>query len=126
MALKIAPDLDSSQLRQIAEAAVNARFDALIATNTTISRPADLRSPHRHETGGLSGAPLRPLATRAVAELHAVLQGRLPVIGGGGVASAADVQEKLSAGADLVQLYTGFIYRGPSIVRNILAALEHC
>jgi len=123
LAVKIAPDLDDEQIAGIAAALVELGLDAVIATNTTLSR-ADVKGlAHASEAGGLSGAPLRPLATAVIRKLAAVLKGRIPIIGSGGIMSAADAREKLDAGASLVQLYTGLVYRGPGIVREIVDGL---
>ena len=123
LAVKIAPDLDDQALAAIANALVEFGIDAVIATNTTVSRQGVERLPHASEAGGLSGAPLRPLATAAVRNLGAALAGRVPIIGVGGIMSAADAREKLDAGASLVQLYTGLVYRGPVLVREIVSGL---
>jgi len=125
LAVKIAPDLDAEGVAAIARALVAGGVDAVIATNTTVSREAVQGLPHAHEAGGLSGAPLRPLATAVVRELAASLQGRIPIIGVGGILSAADAREKLAAGASLVQVYTGLVYRGPALVREIVHGLAH-
>src|SRR5499426_812147 len=123
LAVKIAPDLDDEQIAGIAAALVELGLDAVIATNTTLSR-ADVKGlVHAGEAGGLSGAPLRPLATAVIRKLAAALKGRIPIIGSGGIMSAADAREKLDAGANLVQLYTGLVYRGPGLVREIVEGL---
>jgi dihydroorotate dehydrogenase len=124
LALKIAPDLDGSQLREIAAAARRHGLDAVIATNTTVAREGVENLPHGAEPGGLSGAPLRARATRALAALAAELKGELPLIGVGGVMSGADAAEKLAAGAALVQLYTGLVYRGPGLVAECASACQ--
>jgi dihydroorotate dehydrogenase len=98
-------------------------LDAVIATNTTVTREGTAGLPHEHEAGGLSGAPLTARATSVVRQLAQVLAGKLPVIGVGGIMSAPDAREKVAAGASLVQLYTGLIYRGPALVRECIAAL---
>jgi dihydroorotate dehydrogenase len=120
--LKIAPDLTDTQLDDILEIARETQLSGLVATNTTISR-ADLRTETGHVAGlgagGLSGRPLRARATEVIRYLHRRSDGALPIIGAGGIHSAADAQEKLAAGAVLVQLYTGFIYEGPALVRKI-------
>ncbi|WP_375460100.1 quinone-dependent dihydroorotate dehydrogenase [uncultured Enterovirga sp.] len=124
--VKLAPDLDEAGLEDAAEVALSTGLDGLIMGNTTLSRPADLRSPHRGETGGLSGQPLRDLATRKLADLYRLTEGRLPLVGAGGVASGADAYAKIRAGASLVQLYSALVYEGPGLVRRIkhdLAAL---
>jgi dihydroorotate dehydrogenase len=125
--LKIAPDLTDAQLDDILEIARETRLSGLVATNTTIARPATLRTPTStvaaYGAGGLSGRPLRARATEVIAYLHQKSQGGLPIIGAGGIHSAQDALEKLAAGASLVQLYTGFIYEGPGLVRQINRAL---
>lgn len=121
--LKIAPDLDGEQVKAIADALQRHKIDGVIATNTTIARDAVQGLPHAQEAGGLSGAPVRPLSDRVVAALYQELGGALPIIGVGGILSGADAQAKIDAGASLVQLYTGLIYRGPALVRECAAAL---
>ena len=123
LAVKIAPDLDDEQIAGIGQALVEFGIDAAIATNTTISRAGVAGLPHGDEAGGLSGAPLRGPSTAVVRKLAAVLKGRVPIIGTGGIMSAADAREKLDAGASLVQLYTGLVYRGPGVVREIVQGL---
>jgi dihydroorotate dehydrogenase len=123
LALKIAPDLDGSQIAAIARLAVESGVDAVIATNTTVSRTGVEGLPHAEEAGGLSGAPLRAASTAVIRALAGELRGRLPIIGVGGVSSAADAREKLDAGATLVQVYTGLVYRGPGLVREIVDGL---
>jgi dihydroorotate dehydrogenase len=123
IALKIAPDLTDEDIDSIARLLLDIGLDGVIATNTTITRPGLNAEPLARETGGLSGAPLRSLSTHVIRRLHATLAGRLPIIGVGGVFSADHAWEKLVAGADLVQIYTGLIYRGPEIIRAIVAGL---
>jgi dihydroorotate dehydrogenase len=123
IALKIAPDLDDSGIDAIARLLLAHRMDAVIATNTTIARPGLEHEPRARETGGLSGRPLRSLSTQVIRRLHASLQGRIPIVGVGGIGNADDAWEKLVAGADLIQLYTAFIYRGPGVVREIIHGL---
>ena len=120
--LKIAPDLTNSQLDDILEIARETQLSGLVATNTTISRAgldADPSYVASLGAGGLSGRPLRARATEVIRYLHQKSDGGLPIIGSGGIHSAADAQEKLAAGASLIQLYTGFIYEGPALVRRI-------
>jgi dihydroorotate dehydrogenase len=121
--LKIAPDLTDAQLDDILDIARETRLSGLVATNTTIARPATLRTATpavaAYGAGGLSGRPLRARATEVIRYLHQRSQGSLPIIGAGGIHSAHDAQEKLAAGASLVQLYTGFIYEGPGLVKKI-------
>jgi dihydroorotate dehydrogenase len=117
--LKIAPDLASADLVILAESVAGFGIDGLIATNTTVSRPGIEGVRHASEAGGLSGAPLRPLALETVRRLRALLPDTVPVVGAGGVLSADDGRELLAAGAALLQIYTGFIYRGPSLLREL-------
>ncbi|MBE7525875.1 MAG: quinone-dependent dihydroorotate dehydrogenase [Gammaproteobacteria bacterium] len=119
MAVKIAPDLDETQIQAIAALLIKHRIDGVIATNTTITRTGIEHLPLAQENGGLSGAPLTQRATAVIRQLHHALQGAIPIIGVGGIMSADDAQEKLVAGASLVQLYTGLIYRGPDLVKEI-------
>jgi dihydroorotate dehydrogenase len=123
LALKIAPDLADEAFDAIAHLLLAHGWDAVIATNTTVSRPGLEDEALAGEAGGLSGRPLRALATHAIARLYATLQGRIPIIGVGGVSSADDAWEKLVAGAELVQIYSALIYRGPGVVRAIVAGL---
>jgi dihydroorotate dehydrogenase len=101
---------------------VKHRIDALIATNTTLSRTGVEASPHAAEAGGLSGKPLFQESTAMVAELSRILRGEIPIIACGGILAAEDAQAKFEAGASLVQIYSGFIYRGPALVREIAKA----
>ena len=120
--LKIAPDLTDSQLDDILEIARETKLSGLVATNTTISRAGlstDTGYVGSLGAGGLSGRPLRARATEVIRYLHQKSNGALPIIGSGGIHSAADAQEKLAAGASLIQLYTGFIYEGPGLVKRI-------
>ncbi len=121
--LKIAPDLGGDDLAALAEVALGAGISGIIATNTTLSREG-LKSAHRGETGGLSGAPLFEKSTRVLAELSVLTAGKLPLIGVGGVGSADDAYAKIRAGASAVQLYTALVYRGLSVVGEIVTGLE--
>lgn len=123
LAVKIAPDLEPGQIAEIADGLVRHRIDAAIATNTTSSREGVEGLPLAAETGGLSGRPLFGKSTEVVRALSRELRGKLPVIACGGILSADDAREKLDAGAELVQLYTGLIYRGPGLVREIVRKL---
>jgi len=118
IALKIAPDLDEAQIALIAATLQLDGMDGVIATNTTFSRTGVEGQPHAAEAGGLSGAPLRDHSTAVVRQLAEILAGKLPIIAVGGISSGADAAAKIAAGASLVQLYTGFIYRGPTLVRE--------
>lgn len=122
--VKIAPDLDEVQVRLIAATLQRHGMDGVIATNTTISRDAVRGLPHADETGGLSGAPVFEASNRVIAQLRAALGSAFPIIGVGGIMSAADAVAKMRAGADLVQVYTGLIYRGPALVGEIARALK--
>lgn len=124
IAVKIAPDLDHSAIRDVAEEVVASGMDAIIATNTTVARPQVEGLPHAGETGGLSGKPLKPLALQTVRTLYQTLDGRLPIIGVGGIQSADDAWEFLKAGADLVQIYTGMLYQGPGLIGTITHELK--
>jgi dihydroorotate dehydrogenase len=124
IALKIAPDLTDEQIAEIAQMVLRHGFDAVIATNTTLTRPALDQEPLAKEAGGLSGAPLKALSTAVVKKLYAQLRGKVPIIGVGGIENAEDAWEKLVAGADAIQIYTAFIYEGPDIVRDIVDGLR--
>ncbi|MDO8704583.1 MAG: quinone-dependent dihydroorotate dehydrogenase [Sulfuricaulis sp.] len=120
IALKIAPDLDDAQIAAIAKLVLAHKFDAVIATNTTITRPDLGHEPLAAQTGGLSGRPLKRLSTEIIRKLYVQLQGNVPIIGVGGIENAEDAWEKLLAGADLIQIYTVLIYEGPGIVRTLV------
>jgi dihydroorotate dehydrogenase len=117
--LKIAPDLTADDARDIAEVAVAEALDGLIVSNTTITRPAGLASPDRAEPGGLSGRPLFEPSTALLRQMYRLTEGRLPIVGVGGIGSGADAYAKLRAGASLVQLYTALVYQGPALVRRL-------
>jgi len=121
--VKIAPDLDDAQVGVIAATLQRHRIDGVIATNTTIARDAVKTLRHGDEAGGLSGAPVFDASNRVIAQLRAALGPAYPIIGVGGVLSAADAQAKIAAGADLVQIYTGFIYKGPALISDAARAL---
>jgi dihydroorotate dehydrogenase len=124
IALKIAPDLDETQIIEIAGLLKVHHFDGVIATNTTLARDAIEGLPNATEIGGLSGAPVREKSTLVISQLSKHLAGELPIIGVGGILSGDDAAEKISAGASLVQVYSGLIYRGPRLVRDISKALS--
>ena len=121
--MKIAPDLDEAQVGVIAATLRNNGIDGVIATNTTISRAAVAGLQHADEAGGLSGRPVFEASNRVIAQLRAALGAGYPVIGVGGVLSGHDAQAKIAAGADLVQIYTGLIYKGPELVADCARAL---
>lgn len=123
LVIKIAPDLESSQLEAIALLLLKYRIDGVIATNTTISRQNLEHLPLSKEIGGLSGAPLKPLSTNVIKKLHVLLQDTIPIIGVGGIMSAEDAKEKIAAGANLIQIYTGLIYHGPDLIRHSVNAI---
>ena len=123
VAVKIAPDLTEEEVNGIAECLVNNNIDGVIATNTTLARDKVSHLEHGDEMGGLSGQPVREQSTVVVGLLAKALKGKMPIIGVGGIDSAEAAQEKLAAGASLVQLYTGFIYQGPDLVRDIVKTL---
>ncbi|HEX9702337.1 MAG TPA: quinone-dependent dihydroorotate dehydrogenase [Rhodospirillales bacterium] len=124
--LKVAPDLTDADKRDIAAVALDKKLDGLIATNTTVERPAALRGAGRGETGGLSGRPLFEPSTRVLADFYDLTGGRLPLIGVGGVGSGAQAYAKIRAGASLVQLYTALVYEGPGLVNRIKRELADC
>lgn len=124
IAVKLAPDLDEPAIAAAAEAFLRHRVDGVIATNTTIDRDGVAGLRHAEETGGLSGAPVKARATKVLARLHEHLGDRIPLIGVGGILGAADAREKLAAGARLVQVYTGLVYRGPALVKELVEALR--
>ncbi len=122
--LKIAPDLDAAQIESIAELLVKYSINAVIATNTTISRDAVAHLNHGHEAGGLSGQPVKHLSDSVIRQLAKVLNGRLPIIGVGGILSGQDAKDKIDAGAELVQIYSGLIYKGPALISECAQALK--
>ena len=122
--LKIAPDLETADIDLIADLSMEFGIDAIIATNTTIARDLVQGMQHSQEAGGLSGAPVRALSTQVIKTLKARLGNNLPIIGVGGILSGADAKEKIMAGASLVQIYSGLIYRGPDLVNECAKALR--
>src|SRR5450830_1387063 len=122
--LKIAPDIDAEQIKNIADALLRHKLDGVIATNTTISRDAVTGLQHGDEAGGLSGAPVFELSNQVVRGLKAELGDALPIIGVGGMLSGSNAQAKMQAGAALVQLYSGLIYRGPNLIKECADALR--
>ncbi|MCH9849832.1 MAG: quinone-dependent dihydroorotate dehydrogenase [Betaproteobacteria bacterium] len=123
IALKIAPDLTQVQVVEIADLLMKHAIDAVIATNTTLARDAVQGLPHAEEKGGLSGAPVRNQSTIVIQQLSKQLQGALPIIGVGGISSGADAVEKIAAGASLVQIYSGLIYKGPALITDVCKTL---
>jgi dihydroorotate dehydrogenase len=121
--LKIAPDLSEAEIAEIAEVAIETGISGIIATNTTLSRDG-LKSPHRDEMGGLSGAPVFEKSTRVLAQLSKLTDGKLPLIGVGGVSNAKEAYTKIKAGASAVQLYTALVYGGMGLVKDIVTGLE--
>lgn len=124
--VKIAPDLDEAGLADAAEVALATGLDGLILGNTTTSRPATLRDPQKGEAGGLSGRPLRELALAKLGDLYRLTEGKIPLVGVGGIASGADAYARIRAGASLVQLYSALVYGGPGLpvrIKRDLAAL---
>ena len=123
IAVKIAPDIDDKNLQSTLDQIVAANMDAIIATNTTITRTGVEHLPHSEQEGGLSGAPLHKLSTAIIAKSRQHLGKQFPIIGVGGVVKGSDAQEKILAGANLVQFYTGFIYRGPQLLQDCVHAI---
>ncbi|GGE48920.1 dihydroorotate dehydrogenase (quinone) [Halopseudomonas oceani] len=123
IAIKIAPDMNEEEVALVGATLLEAGMDAVIATNTTLDRTAVADSPYASEAGGLSGAPLTDMSTEVIRLLAAELKGQIPIIGVGGIFSGADAADKIAAGASLVQLYSGFIYRGPELIRECADAI---
>lgn len=121
--IKIAPDLTAPERKDIASVALATNIDGLVISNTTVKRPAGLVSQHARETGGLSGRPLFAQSTALLAEMYQLTEGRLPLIGVGGIASALDAYEKIRAGACLIELYTALVFAGPRLVVDIKKGL---
>lgn len=125
MALKIAPDLDHDQIDAIADRLAHYGFDGVIATNTTIDKTAVAAHKHGNEQGGLSGAPVREKSLAVIERLYARLGDAVPIIGVGGITNGAHAVEKIRAGAKLVQIYSGMIYKGPELIEECAATIEH-
>lgn len=124
LAVKIAPDLTEAELVQIADTLQRNKIDAVIATNTTISRENVQNIPYANESGGLSGKPLQQKSTAIIARLYQELKGQIPIIGSGGVDSVSAAQEKQQAGAELIQLYSGMIYHGPQLIKQLVQHIK--
>lgn len=124
IALKIAPDLKTEQIIEIAELLLKYKIDGVIATNTTLSREGVEHCNQGQEAGGLSGAPVRTKSTAVVKQLSLALQKKIPIIGVGGILNTLDAEEKFKAGASLIQIYSGLIYRGPDLIKEILQSVR--
>ncbi len=123
IAIKIAPDISDEELKEVVHTLIANNIDAVIATNTTVIREGIENSEYSEEAGGLSGAPLTEKSTHVIAKLAELLEGKIPIIGVGGIMSGKDAQDKIAAGASLVQIYTGFIYRGPELIAEAVQAI---
>ena len=123
LVLKIAPDLDEDQIDTIGQLLLKHGIEGVVATNTTLARDMVADLPHGDEAGGLSGAPLRDRSSEVIRRLFQTLHGRIPIIGVGGIMSAEDARQKTDAGASLIQVYSGLIYRGPQLIPELVAAL---
>lgn len=121
--VKIAPDMDLVAVNQVAETLLKSKMDGVVATNTTLDRSQVQGLRHADEAGGLSGLPVRDKSTEVLKQLRAAVGSQLPIIGVGGIEDAQSAKDKLSAGANLLQVYTGFIYRGPELVKEIVTSL---
>ncbi|MBP8125898.1 MAG: quinone-dependent dihydroorotate dehydrogenase [Aeromonadaceae bacterium] len=124
LTVKIAPDLSAEELEQVAQSLMKNKIDGVIATNTTLDREMIFDMPHAAEAGGLSGRPLQAKSTALIRELAGHLKGSIPIIGVGGIDSALAAREKIAAGASLVQIYSGFIYKGPALIRDIVENIK--
>jgi dihydroorotate dehydrogenase len=124
LVVKISPDLSPQELSEMAEVFLQHQIDGVIATNTTLSREGVENSPYAKEAGGLSGKPLQARSTAITKQLHTLLQGRIPIIAAGGIMDEVSAQEKIQAGASLLQIYSGFIYEGPSLIRRLASLVE--
>ncbi len=122
IALKIAPDLSTEEIEKIADSLIRHEFDGAIATNTTLTRDGVSGLLNSNEAGGLSGKPLNSLSTKIIKQLADCLKGQVPIIGVGGINCAEDAMDKLDAGSGMVQIYSGFIYRGPELIKEIVEA----
>jgi len=122
--VKVAPDMSDEELNSFATDINNTAIDGVIATNTTNSESAraTLKNKNKNEQGGISGKPVNPLSVHALEQLRSQLDAQVPIIGAGGIQSAEDAMQRLQAGASLIQVYTGLIYRGPDLIRDIVRA----
>ena len=124
IAIKVAPDMADDDIEDIAGSLINYEIDGLIATNTTISRDAVKGHIHGNEMGGLSGAPVNQLSTQTIAAFKQRLDGKVPIIGVGGITNSQSAESKVRAGADLLQVYSGFIYKGPQLIDDAMAGFQ--
>ncbi len=124
IAVKIAPDLTESELVQIADTLVRYKIDGVIATNTTVSRDTVMGMKNAEQQGGLSGKPLQHKSTEIIKRLHQELKGQIPIIGSGGIDGLQNAQEKIEAGAELLQVYSGLIYHGPKLVKELVKNIK--
>ena len=124
IAVKIAPDLTESELIQIADTLMRHKMDGVIATNTTISRDNVTNLKNAEQQGGLSGKPLQHKSTAIIARLHQELKGQIPIIGSGGIDGVQNARDKIQAGAELLQVYSGLIYQGPKLVKELVQAIK--
>lgn len=124
VAVKIAPDMNDDEIHQVADKLLQYKMDAVIATNTTIDRQSVQNSEYKNEMGGLSGAPLKDKSTQVISVLSETLGGTMPIIGVGGIMNAADAVEKIEAGASLIQVYSGFIYKGPALISDCAESIQ--
>jgi dihydroorotate dehydrogenase len=122
LAVKIAPDLSDTEIDIMAKLFIHHKIDGVIATNTTLSRSAIIGHALANEAGGLSGAPVTELSNQVIKKLAAQLDGALPIIGAGGILSGNDAKNKLAAGANLIQVYSGLIYQGPALIAECIQA----
>ena len=123
LVVKVAPDLEDKQIPEMAEIVTKNEFDGLIATNTTISRGSVKGMPHANEQGGLSGTPVKDMANHVLAAFNATLPAEIALIGTGGITAGEDAAKKIQLGADLIQFYTGFVYKGPDLISDCLKAI---
>lgn len=124
LVVKISPDVSSEELQEIANTLLEQQIDGVIATNTTIHREGVEEDAFANETGGLSGQPLQARSTRVIKQLHSILLDHIPIIGVGGIMDEQSAQEKITAGASLLQIYTGFIYQGPGLIARLISSLK--